>query len=453
MKNYKKTEGDINNSVYRDKWMRNNIDEKTRKIINEDSKYFLHQSLSTPCMNTITHCEGNYIFDEQGRSYLDFHGNNVHQVGYSNQFVIDAVKEQLDTLTFSPRRYTNQKSIDLAKKLINLTNKKLNKVLFAPGGTTVVGIAIKLARRITGKYKTISWWDSFHGASLDSISVGGEGLFRNNIGPLSPGAIHVPPPNSYSSPLGNKKKSFLESINYIEYIFERETDIAAFIAEPIRYTTVSIPEKKYWKRVRELCDKHETLLIFDEIPTAFGRSGKMFVYENFNVIPDILCLGKGLGGGIIPIAALLTKDIYDTNGDISLGHYTHEKNPIGAAAGLAMIDYIEKNNLLQNSIYLGRYFLKKLNQLKKKVSIIGDVRGIGLLLAIELVKDRKTKEPATEIAEYILYQSLSMGLNFKVSAGNIISLMPPLTITKNEIEKSIEILDECFTKAKKEFKY
>lgn len=451
MKKADKTEGDINLSEYRMKWIQENIDEKTEKILEQDSKYFLHQSLSTPCMNVLSHCEENYIYDNQGKAYLDFHGNNVHQVGFSNPEVIKAITAQLETLSFSPRRFTNEPAIKLAKKLVELSNGNLNKVLFAPGGTSVIGMALKLARRITGKFKTISWWDSFHGASLDAVSIGGEPLFRSHIGPLLPGAIHIPPPTNYNSQLGNGKRAFVESLEYLEYVFEREGDIAAFIAEPIRYTTVTIPDKNYWKKVRELCDKYETILIFDEIPTAFGRSGKMFVYQNYDIIPDILCVGKGLGGGIFPMAALLTKDEYDINGDIAIGHYTHEKSPVGSAAALAMIDYIEKNNLLKSSQALGTYYRRRLNELKRKYAIIGDVRNIGLMFAIELVKDRRSKIPAIEEAEYIMYKALSNGLSFKVSSGNIITLMPPLTITKKELDSTISILEDSFKEAKREF--
>ncbi len=451
MKKTDRTEGDVNISKYRNKWIKENIDKKTKKILDEDSKYFLHQSLSSPCMNTLTHCEGSYIFDNQGRSYLDFHGNNVHQVGYSNPEVIKAITEQLEKLSFSPRRFTNEPAVNLAKKLVALTSNELNKVLFAPGGSLVIGMALKLARRVTGRFKTISWWDSFHGASLDAISVGGESLFRSNIGPLLPGTIHIPPPVNYNSLLGNDKKSFVESLDYIEYVFEREQDISAFIAEPMRSTTVTVPEKKYWRRVRELCDKYDTLLIFDEIPTGLGRSGEMFVYQNFGIVPDILCIGKGLGGGIFPMAALLTKAKYDVNAEIALGHYTHEKSPVGSAAALATLEYIEKNNLLRSTAKLGKYYRGRLNSLKKKYTIIGDVRSIGLMFAIELVKNRKSKLPANEEAEFIMYKALNMGLSFKVSMGNILTLMPPLTITKLELDKTIDISVASFERAKIEF--
>ena len=437
-----KTEGDVNLSEERQKWYDDYLGEESKALIDEDARYFLHQSLSTPCINILDSCSESFIYDLEGRSYLDFHGNNLHQVGYKNKFVVDAIKAQLDQLSFCPRRYTNRPAIELAKKLTQLTPGDLNRVLLAPGGTSAIGMALKLARAVTGKFKTISWWDSFHGASLDAISVGGEAQFRNGIGPLLPGAIQIPPPLSYRPPFGTDINKIYQSTDYLNYVMEHEGDIAAFIAEPIRNTNCTIPPKNYWKEVREICDKHNALLIFDEIPTCLGRTGKMFACENFDVVPDILCIGKGLGGGIFPLAAILTKDKYNIAAAKSLGHYTHEKNPVGAAAAIATLNFIENENLLERTVGLGERFIYLLNELKNKHKIIGDVRGVGLLLAVELVKDRVTKEPAVYEAEKVMYECLMNGLSFKVSSGNVLTLMPPLTITDEEVIQSIDILDK-----------
>jgi 4-aminobutyrate aminotransferase len=439
-----KYEGDINLSDKRKEWADKNINAETKKLIEEDAALFLHQSLSTPCLNALESCRGSHITDVEGRNYLDFHGNNVHQVGYGNQFVINAIKEQLDKLSFSPRRYTNETAIEFAKKLIGLTPGDLNRVLFATGGASAVGIALKIARVATKKFKTVSWWDSFHGASLDAISVGGETQFRKGIGPLLPGAIHVPPPSSYGKLYGDRKISMEESTDYIDYVMEHEGDIAAFIAEPIRYTTATIPSKEYWKKIRKICDKHEALLIFDEIPTCLGRTGKMFACENFDVVPDILCLGKGLGGGIFPMAAVITKESLNVAGDKSLGHYTHEKSPVGSAAGLATINFIQNEKLLDNVNRLGKISMERMKSLMAKYEIIGDIRGIGLLLGMELVKNRSTKEPAVDVAETIMYSAMEKGLSFKVSAGNVLTLMPPLTISEQELDTAFDILEKCF---------
>jgi 4-aminobutyrate aminotransferase len=439
-----KSEGDINISPRRDKWHTEHLDGETIRLLDEDERYFLRQSLSTPCLNAMRRCEGIYIEDLQGRRYMDFHGNNVHQVGFANPDVISAVKNQLDELPFSPRRFTNRVAVDLAKKLADIAPGNLGKSLFCPGGAEAVGMALKLARVATGRHKTISMWDSFHGATLDTISIGGEAIFREGIGPLMPGTEHVPPPDEYHCVFGCSKRGGCDLVcaDYVEYILEKEGDIAAVISEPIR-STPYIPKPEYWERIRRACDHHGALLIFDEIPHSLGRTGKMFTFENFGIIPDIVVLGKGLGGGVFPMAAMLARDTLDVATEGALGHYTHEKTPVGCAAALATINYIEHHNLVDHARRLGEYSLERLQEMKGRHPLIGDVRGLGLFLGIELVKDRQTRERAKDEAEAVMYAALSKGLSFKLTMGNIITLTPALTITRKEMDKALEIIEEC----------
>lgn len=438
-----KAEGDVNLSAIRQQWQENNLDEATKELLAQDEKYFIHQSLSTPCLNVLEDCDGIYLKDQQGRKLMDFHGNNVHQVGFNNPAVIDAVKEQLDSLSFCTRRYTNEKSIELAKRLTDLTPDNLNKVLFAPGGAEAVGMALKLARKVTGKFKVISMWDSFHGATLDTISIGGEATFRKDLGPLIPGVEHVLPMNTYRCVFGECEECDLKCIKYLEYVLERERDIGAIVVETIRNTDVQIPSKKYYQRLRELCDRHNVLLILDEIPIALGRTGEMFAFERYDIIPDMVIVGKGLGGGVFPLAALITREDFNVAKETALGHYTHEKTPVGAAAALATIDFIEDENLLEHVNQMNTFLGKQLEQLKEKYEIIGDIRGCGLLFAVELVTDRATKEKAVEEAEKIMYKCLEQGLSFKVSQGNVLTLSPALTIQPGELTDAVNILEKA----------
>jgi 4-aminobutyrate aminotransferase len=375
---------------------------------------------------------------------MDFHGNNVHQVGFANPEVIAAIKDQLDSLSFCTRRYTNHTAVALAKKLAEIAPGNLNKSLFCPGGAEAVGIALKLARLATGRHKTISMWDSFHGATLDTISIGGEAVFRQGMGPLLPGTEHAPPPDEYRCVFGCGQRGGcdLTCANYIEYILEKEGDIAAVIAEPIR-STPYIPRPGYWQKIRQACDRHGALLIFDEIPHALGRTGAMFTFENFGVIPDMVVIGKGLGGGIWPLAAVIARQELDVAAERALGHYTHEKSPVGCAAALAAINYIEKHNLVQHARDLGRHSLQRLKAMKDRHPLIGDVRGLGLFLGVELVKDRQTRERAVDEAEAIMYAALSKGLSFKLTMGNILTLTPALTITKEQMDQALDIIEEC----------
>jgi len=444
---HNRTEGDINLSSARQDWYAVISDPETSGYLHEDAEYFLHQSLSTPCLDVLASCEGIYLTDVQGKRYMDFHGNNVHQLGYRHPYVIEKLKEQLDILPFSPRRYTNVPAIELAKKLGNLMPGDLSRVLFAPGGTSAISMALKLARIVTGKHKVVSLWDSFHGASLDAISAGGELDFRKDMGPLMPGVERIPPPMTYRGPFAGAGKGDVPYADYLEYVIEKEGDIGAFLIETIRNTDVQIPSQAYWRRVREICTKHKVLLILDEIPIAFGRTGKMFAFEHYGFEPDIVCLGKGLGGGVMPMAAIVARDSYNVAQSVSLGHFTHEKSPLGSVAALAMLDFIEQNDILAKVNADAEFMRKELEKLKGKYPLIGEVRGIGLLWGVELVKDRETKEKAVQEAETVMYECLKNGLSFKVSQGNVVQLSPPLIITREQLTEALQILEKAIETA------
>ncbi|HAS6375928.1 TPA: aspartate aminotransferase family protein [Vibrio vulnificus] len=448
-----RSEGDVNTTPARQAWNASMDDERTQALLKRDSKVFLHQAMSTPCLDTLEAAEGIYIQDATGKKYMDFHGNNVHQLGYGHPHVIKRVQEQIAKLPFSPRRFTNETAIECAEKLTQICGGELNRVLFAPGGTSAVGMALKLARHITGNYKVVSFWDSFHGASLDAISVGGEACFRQGMGPLMAGVERIPPAVSYRGAFPVADGSDVHYADYLEYVIEKEGGVGAFIAEAVRNTDVQVPSKAYWKRIREICDKHNVMLIIDDIPNGMGRSGEWFTYQAYDIEPDMLCIGKGLGGGLVPIAAMVTKDKYNTAEQISMGHYTHEKSPIGCAAALATMEAIEQGGLLDKAKADSQFMREKLLEMKAKYPVIGDVRGIGMLWGIELVTDHESKARAYDEAEAVLYQCLNNGVNFKVSQGNVIQLSPPLIITREQLTEALAIFEEAIAKVCKDFNY
>ncbi|EMK3313058.1 aspartate aminotransferase family protein [Vibrio vulnificus] len=448
-----RSEGDVNTTPARQAWNASMDDERTQALLKRDSEVFLHQAMSTPCLDTLEAAEGIYIQDSTGKKYMDFHGNNVHQLGYGHPHVIKRVQEQIAKLPFSPRRFTNETAIECAEKLTQICGGELNRVLFAPGGTSAVGMALKLARHITGNYKVVSLWDSFHGASLDAISVGGEACFRQGMGPLMAGVERIPPAVSYRGAFPVADGSDVHYADYLEYVIEKECGVGAFIAEAVRNTDVQVPSKAYWKRIREICDKHNVMLIIDDIPNGMGRSGEWFTYQAYDIEPDILCIGKGLGGGIVPIAAMVTKDKYNTAEQISMGHYTHEKSPIGCAAALATMEAIEQDGLLDKAKADSQFMREKLLEMKAKYPVIGDVRGIGMLWGIELVTDHESKARAYDEAEVVLYQCLNNGVSFKVSQGNVIQLSPPLIITREQLTEALAIVEEAIAKVCKDFNY
>ncbi|TOC26117.1 aspartate aminotransferase family protein [Vibrio parahaemolyticus] len=448
-----RSEGDVNTTPARQAWNASMDDERTQALLKRDSEVFLHQAMSTPCLDTLEAAEGIYIQDATGKKYMDFHGNNVHQLGYGHPHVIKRVQEQIAKLPFSPRRFTNETAIECAEKLTQICGGELNRVLFAPGGTSAVGMALKLARHITGNCKVVSLWDSFHGASLDAISVGGEACFRQGMGPLMAGVERIPPAVSYRGAFPVADGSDVHYADYLEYVIEKEGGVGAFIAEAVRNTDVQVPSNAYWKRIREICDKHNVMLIIDDIPNGMGRSGEWFTYQAYDIEPDMLCIGKGLGGGLVPIAAMVTKDKYNTAEQISMGHYTHEKSPIGCAAALATMEAIEQDGLLDKAKADSHFMREKLLEMKAKYPVIGDVRGIGMLWGIELVTDHESKARAYDEAEAVLYQCLNNGVSFKVSQGNVIQLSPPLIITREQLTEALAIFEEAIANVCKDFNY
>lgn len=441
---FSKEQGDNNAGEFRAAYIAG-LDQETRHWIEEDAKYFFHQALSTPVMNVLAKTEGAKIIDLQGNSYIDLHGNGVHNAGFSNPEVIEAVIRQLqDHLAFTPRRYTNIPAVKLAKKLTEITPDGLDRVLFCPGGSEAIEMAVSLAKHITGRWKTISYWDSYHGNGFQASTIGGEEHFTTGQGPMVPGAFHVEFPNYYRNPWGLTDREAIDELylRQIKIILKRNPDIAALIAEPISSTPV-VPSLSYWQQIRDICDEYGILLIFDEIIEGFGRTGKWFASEHF-VTPDVLVLGKTLGGGLMPFAGIVTKDKYNVLQHRSIGHFTHEKNPLCSTAGLATINYLEENKLIDKAKEAGEYLLSRLEEMKERFPVIGNIAGKGLHIGIDLVKDRKTKERAVDYAEVIMYDCMRQGVAFKVIEGNILTLRPALTISREECDQVLNALLTAF---------
>jgi 4-aminobutyrate aminotransferase len=439
------TEGESNTSEARAAWRAKFDDAPTRALIERDSGVFLHQSLSSPVLSAIARAEGIWIEDTTGRRYMDFHGNSVHHIGYGHPKLIAAIKAQLDDLSFAPRRFTCEPAVELAEKLTALAPGDLGKVLFTTGGSDAIEVALKVARAATGRFKTISFWDAFHGAGFGASSVGGEHTFRSHIaGPLLPGAEHVAPFACYRCPYKHVGPDVcgLACAEMVSYVLEREGDVAAVIAEPMRAVPY-VPPPGFWKHVREACDAHGALLIFDEIPTGLGKTGKFFASDHDGVTPDMIVLGKSLGGGILPIAAAIVRSDLDVCSDFAIGHYTHEKNPVTARAALTTIGIIEEEGLVVRAAELGDHAMGRMRDLMAHSPIVGDVRGRGLMFGVEIVADKATREPGRELAEKIYYRCLEAGLSFKISQGCVLTLSPPLVISKADLDRALDIVEEA----------
>ena len=436
------TEGESNTSDARKTWLKQSIGPKSAPLLARDRDAFLHQSLSSPCVSTIAKAEGIWIEDMDGRRLMDFHGNSVHHIGYGHPRLVAAIKAQLDDLPFAPRRFTNDPAVELAEKLAEIAPGNLSKVLFTTGGSDANEVALKIARAATGRFKTISFWDAFHGAGMGASSVGGEATFRSHIaGPLLPGTEHVAPFHPSRCPYGHKtlEDSAMACANMIDYVLEREGDVSAVIAEAMRAVPI-VPPPGFWKAVRAACDRHGALLILDEIPTGLGKTGKMFCCEHDGIVPDILTVGKALGGGILPIAACIVRPELDVCGDFAIGHYTHEKNPVTARAALTTIQIIQDEGLVDRAAELGHYALDRLHNQLGDCPIVSDIRGRGLMFGIEIVTNRADNTPDVARAEMIYYASLAAGLSFKISAGSVLTLSPPLTISRADLDCALDIV-------------
>lgn len=449
------SEGDVNHGARRTSWAAAHVGAEARALLGRDEAVFLRQSLSTPCLSAIRRAEGIWIEDADGRRYMDFHGNSVHHLGHGHPRVRRAIAAQLEALSFAPRRFTCEPAIALAERLLRLAPPGLKdgKVLFAPGGSEAIEIAIKLARVATGRFKTLSFWDAFHGAGFGASSVGGEALFRGNrIGPLLSGAEHVPPFACFRCPFGFPQASGNPDIGRcrmacaqaMTFTLGREGDFAAVVAEPVRAVPY-LPPPGFWPEVASACQKSGTLLVFDEIPTGLGKTGRLFACEHAGVSPDILVLGKALGGGVLPLAAVVARRELDVAADLALGHYTHEKNPVLAAAALAALDVIEDEGLAERAALLGAHALARLGDIAQSRPCIGEVRGLGLLIGVELID--ADGAPAPDLAERVLYAALSRGLSLKTTMGSVLTLSPPLIIGRHDLDRALDILAESIDAA------
>jgi adenosylmethionine-8-amino-7-oxononanoate aminotransferase len=403
--------------------------------------------------------EGMRYWDAAGKEYLDaLSGIYVASIGHGNPRVLKAIRAQYEELHFSPPMHgTNDVAVQLANLLAEVAPGDLNTVKFQCGGSEVTEAAIKMARqyhRLTGnptKYKIISRYQSWHGSTLGSLSASGLKSRRTVNEPLAPGFLHVFPPTCYRCPFGKTYPSCeLTCASLIESVIEMEdpSTVAAVMVEPIGHTGGIIdPPAEYLPMLREICDRHNVLLIFDEIITGIGRTGQMTAAETFGVMPDLLCLAKGLSGGYAPLSALLCRDpIADAfwgdlpeNPGFVEGH-TFEGNPISCAAGIAVLREIIERDLCANARAMGLRLREGLERLRR-YGIVGDIRGKGLFLGVELVRDPATKERFDPpIGTLIGRRALENGLLFRFDP-HWVAFGPALIATPADIDEILRLLE------------
>jgi adenosylmethionine-8-amino-7-oxononanoate aminotransferase len=406
--------------------------------------------------------DGVYYWDIDGKRYLDaLSGIYVAAVGHNNRRVIDAIHGQLNTLTFSPPMHgTNPVAIQLANMLAELSPGDLSAVKFQCGGSEVTEAAIKLARqyhKLTGshgKYKIIARYQSWHGSTMGSLSASGLKSRRTVNEPLAPGFLHVFPPTCYRCPFGKSYPDCgITCASLVNDVIEMEdaATVAAIIVEPIGHTGGIIdPPEEYLPLLRDYCDRHNVLLIFDEIITGIGRTGQMFAAQTFGVTPDILCIGKGLAGGYAPLSAMICRrSIADSfwgpiakNPGFVEGH-TFEGNPVSCAAGIAVLREILERDLCFNARKQGERLRGHFERMAVKHGVIGDIRGKGLFLGMEFVRDPAKKERFPNDLAFgvkVGRRALENGLLCRFDP-HWIAFGPPLISSAEEIDGMAAILD------------
>jgi 4-aminobutyrate aminotransferase len=397
----------------------------------------------------IDKANGAVVTDVNGREYLDcFAGISVVNAGHCNPQVVAAAKAQIDKLVHcSSYLYHVQPVADLAEKLAHIAPRGLTKTFFGNGGAEAIEGALKLARLYTGKHEFISLHASFHGRSWGALSITGNYGRKKKGGPYAPGIAFAPAPYVYRSQWPNDPEECgrhcAKAIDEVVR-FATSNDVAAFIAEPVMGEGgIIVPPPNYFKEVKKVLDHYGILFIADEVQSGFARTGKMFAIEYYGVEPDILVTAKGIADGF-PLSAYTTRpeiaDAYKPGDHLS----TFGGNPVSCAAALANIHFMEKENLPARASETGHYAMAKLRELQKQNSLIGDVRGVGLMIGVELVKDNKLT-PATSEAEAIRDNSLKRGLLVGVGGiyGNVIRFQPPLIISRQQIDQALAIFAEA----------
>ncbi len=410
----------------------------------------------------ITGGNGCWFWDQGGKKYLDFSSQWVNtNIGHQHPKVIQAIKEQADKLCFIAPNFGNEPRALLAEKISRYTPGDLNKVFFTLGGGESNDNAINLVRQFTGRYKVMSRYRSYHGSTLGGLSISGDPR-RIPAEPLLPGVVRIFDPYCYRCSFGQSYPGCgLQCAEHVRetMLYEGPESIAAVFVEPVTGTNgVFIPPKEYLPRLREICDEFGVLLVADEVMSGWGRTGKWFGVDNWDVIPDVITMAKGMTQGYVPLGAIVVNEKIADYYDDKMFWYglTYSGHPLACAAGIATLDVYEEENLLENANRMGTRLNKGLQELKEKHPAIGDVRSIGLFSAIELVKDRDSREPLAPwngpdpgIMGRINRCLRDKGVYVYVR-WNYLFIAPPLSINDEELSFGLDSVDQCLELADKE---
>jgi len=403
----------------------------------------------------IDHAEGVYFWDATGKRYIDFSAQLMNlNIGHQHPRVIEAIKEQAERLCYAHPGLATEPRGRLGELLAEVTPKNLQKSFFCLGGAEANENAIKMARMYTGRRKILAHYISYHGATHGAIALTGDNR-RWAVEPTMPGVVHVLNPYCYRCPFGwTRDTCHRECIDHIEEVIQYEgpEDIAAIFLEGVVGSNgIIVPPDDYWPRVRAICDKYGILLISDEVMSGFGRTGKWFAVDNWDVKPDIITMAKGVTSGYVPLGAVVVSESiakHFEDNKLWCG-LTYSAHPLSCATGIAVVNVYKEDGLIENAAEVGKHLGDRLEELKAKHASVGDVRYIGLFSVIEVVKDKKTKTPMAtrnakgaelavmnEVGKYLRDHGL-----FTFIKVNMIFIVPPLCITTSQIDEGLEIVD------------
>lgn len=415
--------------------------------LNKEYSLFSWSIQSTTNPIPISRAKGVYFWDADDKRYIDFSSQLMNMnIGHQHPRVVKAIQDQAEKLAYAhPGMATEARGL-LGQKIAQVSPGNLKKTFFCLGGAEANENAIKISRSYTSRNKIMARYRSYHGATYGAIALTGD-YRRLPVEPALPGVVHFLDPFCYRCPFGwTRETCHRECISHVEEVinYEGPDRIAAIIMEGVTGSNgLIVPPDDYWPRVREICTKYGILLISDEVMSGWGRTGKWFAVDNWDVVPDIITTAKGITSGYVPLGAVIVSEPIAAYFDDKMLYcgLTYSGHPLACAAGLATIDVYKEDGLFENAVTVGKYLGERLEELKQSHLSIGDVRYIGLFTAIEIVKNRITKQPIdplVDIGKYLRDHGL-----FTFIFHNVIFVVPPLCITKSQVDEGLEIVDKA----------
>jgi len=422
---------------------------KARAIVDRDAQV-MSPSYTRSYPFVMDHGQGAYVWDVDGNRFIDFTaGIAVTATGHAHPRVVQAIQEQAARfIHMSGTDFYYRVEVELAERLVAITPGDFEKQVFLTNsGTEAIEAALKLARYATGRPRFLSFIGGFHGRTMGSLSLTASKVVqRARFAPLMPGVTHAPFPDPYRCPLPAPDGDCARAvIDYIEHtLFARVVppeEVAAVFVEPIQGEGgYVVPPPSFLPLLRELCDRHGILLVVDEVQSGMGRTGRWWAVDHWDVVPDIVCIAKGIASGL-PLGAMVARKDLMTWGPGAHGN-TFGGNPIACAAALATIELLE-GGLIENAARVGAFMLERLRAMQARHPVIGDVRGLGLMLAVELVTDRETKTPATALRDAVVYRAFEKGVLLLGCGPSAVRFMPPLVLDEETAAIGLELFEEA----------